>query len=151
MRRRCVGFHVGDDGDWVAELDCLHGQHQRHQPPFQERPWVTTEEGRATRLGADFDCPLCDRAELPEALVLARTAGPFDQDTLPPGLRREHRVAARTWGVLRVLEGALTFEMLGKQRRMAAGDEQPIPPEVPHLLDVDGDVRLEVDFLVAPD
>jgi tellurite methyltransferase len=150
MRRRCVGFHVGDDGDWVAELECLHGQHQRHQPPFQERPWVTTEEGRASRIGADFDCPLCDRAELPEGLAHARTAGPFDQDTLPAGLRREHRVAARTWGVLRVLEGALTFEMLGAKRRMVAGDEQPIPPEVPHLLSLDGDVRLEVDFRVAP-
>lgn len=148
MRRRCVGFHVGDDGDWVAELEGLHGQHQRHQPPFQERPWVTTEEGRAWRIGADFDCPLCDRAELPDGLALARTAGPFDQDTVPSGLRREHRVAARTWGVLRVLEGTLTFEMLGGRRRMAAGDEQPIPPEVPHLLDMDGDVRLEVDFLV---
>ena len=149
MRRRCTGFHVGDDGDWVAELDCLHGQHQRHQPPFQERPWVTTEEGRASRLGADFDCPLCDRAELPDGLVLARTAGPFDQDTLPAGLRREHRTAARTWGVLRVLDGSLTFGMLGSRRQMVAGDEQPIPPEVPHLLTLDGDVRLEVDFLVA--
>lgn len=149
MRRRCVGFRRGDDGDWVAELDCLHGQHQRHQPPFQDRPWVATEDGRASRIGADFDCPRCDRAELPDGLVLARTAGPFDQDTLPPGLRREHRAAARTWGVLRVLEGSLTFEMLDVRRRMVAGDEQPIPPEVPHLLTLDGDVRLNVDFLVA--
>ena len=150
MRRRCVGFHQDDDGDWVAELECLHGQHQRHQPPFQDRAWVLSEEGRASRIGADFDCPLCDRAEPPDGLVLARTAGPWDQATLPAGLRREHRVGARTWGVLRVLSGSLSIDLLGRRRHLDAGDEQPIPPDVPHLLTLEGDVRLEVDFLVAP-
>jgi tellurite methyltransferase len=150
MLRRCVGWHVDDEGDWVAELDCLHGQHVRHRPPFQERPWVLSEEGRAARIGSPFECPRCDRAELPDGLVLARTAGPWDQDTLPPGLRKEHRTAASTWGRLRVLDGSLTFTMLGTARRMTAGDEQPIPPEVPHLLTLDGCVRLEVDFLVSP-
>jgi tellurite methyltransferase len=148
MLRRCVGFHADEVSDWVAELDCRHGQHVRHDPPFQERPWVLTDAGRAERIGSAFECPSCDRAELPDVLTFARRAGPFDEHTLPPGLRREHRVAARTWGVLRVLDGALTFGMGGVERRMTAGDEQPIPPDVPHLLTIDGDVRLQVDFYV---
>jgi len=151
MLRRCVGWHVDEVGDWVAELDCLHGQHVRHQPPFRERPWVLSEEGRAAHLGSAFECVRCDRAELPDDVAHARTAGPWDQDTLPAGLRKEHRVAASTWGVLHVLDGALTFTMFGAARRMSAGDEQAIPPDVPHLLTLDGDVRLQVDFFRTAD
>lgn len=61
MRRLITGFHQDGEGDWVAHLDCGHAQHVRHRPPFQLRPWVTTEAGRAGRLGSELDCPLCDR------------------------------------------------------------------------------------------
>ena len=59
MRRRIVGFHQDEVGDWVAELECGHSQHVRHDPPFVSRPWVVTEEGRAERLGTTLDCPPC--------------------------------------------------------------------------------------------
>ena len=150
MIRTIEGFHADDEDDWVAELDCLHGQHVRHKPPLWPKAWATTEEGRAEHLGTPLDCPLCDRFELPDGLTLARTAGPFDADTLPAGLRRTHLVADRTWGLLRVLDGVVGFEIAGRERRLAAGDEQPIPPGVPHRLELDGPVELAVDFLVAP-
>ena len=111
MMRTIDRFHRDDRGDWVAELSCLHGQHVRHQPPFRERPWVLDDAGRDARIGSQIDCPLCDRAELPEGLHVARTVGPFDADSLPQGLQRDHRVAARTWGRLRVLEGSVGFSM----------------------------------------
>ena len=149
MIRTIEGFHQDEVGDWVADLDCLHGQHVRHKPPLWPRPWVETEAGRAEHVGTTLDCPLCDRFELPDGLQLARTAGPFDEDTLPAGLRRTHLVADRTWGLLRVLIGSITFEAEGEGRPMRAGDEQPIPPGVPHQLRLEGPVRLEVDFLVA--
>jgi hypothetical protein len=38
MNRWVVGFHQDDHLDWVAELDCGHSQHVRHDPPFQMRP-----------------------------------------------------------------------------------------------------------------
>ena len=153
MIRTIEGFHQDDEGDWVAELSCLHSQHVRHQPPFQERPWVVTEAGRDAHIGAELDCPLCDRLELPAGLEVVRTAGPFDADTVPAALRRDHLVADRTWGLLRVLDGAVTFAIETTppfRARLAAGDEQPIPPGVAHHLGVDGPVRLEVDFLVRP-
>jgi hypothetical protein len=31
----------------------------RHQPPWQERPWVTTEAGRQAHLGQILLCKKC--------------------------------------------------------------------------------------------
>lgn len=151
MIRSIEGFHQDEQGDWIAELDCLHNQHVRHQPPFRDRAWVLTDPGRTSRIGGRLECPLCDRLELPSGLQLARTAGPFDADSLPAGLRRTHLVAAHTWGLLRVLEGALVFEVetaVPAVVPLAAGEQCAIPPGVPHALRIDGPVRLEVDFLV---
>jgi len=58
-----VGFHQDPDGDWVADLACGHTQHVRHRPPWQNRPWVTTESGRAAKLGAPMECRACDTGE----------------------------------------------------------------------------------------
>lgn len=151
MRRVIFGFHQDDEGDWVAELSCLHNQHMRHRPPFWDRRWVLSESGRRERLGTAIDCPLCDRAEMPDGLLRHRTAGPFDAETLPEGLRRVHRVAAGVWGCLRVLTGEVRFTMEVEpplDRVLGAGDSQPIPPEAPHRLVLTGPVELAVDFFV---
>jgi hypothetical protein len=60
MKHPIIGYHRDDEGHWVAELACGHNQHVRHQPPWTERPWVTTPEGRQGRLGMELDCKLCD-------------------------------------------------------------------------------------------
>jgi len=57
--RKIVGFHQDDGGDWVADLACGHTQHVRHDPPWQSRPWVTTPEGRASRIGTELACAKC--------------------------------------------------------------------------------------------
>ena len=57
--RSIVGFHVDDVGDWVADLQCGHSQHVRHDPPWQNRPWVVTPEGRARFLGTELRCVVC--------------------------------------------------------------------------------------------
>jgi hypothetical protein len=44
----------------VAELQCGHGQHVRHKPPWTERPWVKTAEGRGGWIGSELDCPQCE-------------------------------------------------------------------------------------------
>ena len=61
MLRRILGFHQDDEGHWVAELECGHTQHVRHNPPWFVRTWVTTEAGRAAAFGSTLECPLCDR------------------------------------------------------------------------------------------
>jgi hypothetical protein len=60
MERRIIGYHQDHERHWVAELECGHTQHLRHQPPWTSRPWVLTPEGRASRLGAVLDCKDCD-------------------------------------------------------------------------------------------
>jgi hypothetical protein len=62
VQRRIVGFHQDAEGHWVAELECGHGQHVRHNPPWQVRPWVTAPETRAAHLGTALECVLCDAA-----------------------------------------------------------------------------------------
>lgn len=65
MRRAIAGYHQDEAGDWVAELTCGHGQHVRHKPPFWNRAWTQTEDGRAAHLGTELDCVRCDRGEPP--------------------------------------------------------------------------------------
>ena len=60
MKQNIVGFHQDEHADWVAELQCGHTQHVRHRPPWQQRPWVTTAEGRQSRLGIELECKKCD-------------------------------------------------------------------------------------------
>ncbi len=57
--RRIVGFRRDDEGHWVAELECGHTQHVRHDPPWQVRPWVTSPAGRASRVGQTLACAAC--------------------------------------------------------------------------------------------
>ena len=63
MEQPIVGYHRDDEGHWVAELACGHHRHVRHQPPWAECPWVTTEAGRRSRLGLALPCVKCDRGE----------------------------------------------------------------------------------------
>lgn len=60
MQRRIVGFRQDQDQHWIADLECGHSQHVRHDPPWRLRPWVTTLEGRQQALGTPLECPLCD-------------------------------------------------------------------------------------------
>lgn len=66
MKQPIVGYHQDDEGHWVAELRCGHGQHVRHDPPWQVREWVTTPEGRASRLGVELNCVRCDDEQVGE-------------------------------------------------------------------------------------
>lgn len=151
MQRMITGFRQDEVGDWVADLACLHAQHVRHRPPLLPRPWVETAAGRGEHLATMIDCPLCDRAEIPDGLEVARTVGPFDETTLPAGLRRDHRVADATWGRLHVLAGSARFTMAVEPPidvDLLAGDSQPIPPGVLHTV-VLTNGSIEVDFLIA--
>jgi hypothetical protein len=59
MQRLITGFVQDEEGHWVAELECGHRQHMRHRPPFERREWVTTEAGRASRIGIAVNCLKC--------------------------------------------------------------------------------------------
>ena len=60
MQQSIIGYHQDEEGHWVADLRCGHGQHVRHQPPMTSRPWVSTEEGRRAFLGTELNCKKCE-------------------------------------------------------------------------------------------
>ena len=59
-KKKIVAFHQDEKQDWVADLECGHGQHVRHRPPWENRPWVITEEGRKEHLGRELECKKCE-------------------------------------------------------------------------------------------
>ena len=81
MQQAITGFHQDAEGHWVAELACGHGQHVRHDPPWQVREWVLAAPTRQEHLGTLLDCVLCDQYAAP-------AFSPYD-DALVRGLCRE--------------------------------------------------------------
>ena len=59
MQQAIIGFHLDDENHWVADLACGHGQHVRHNPPWQNRPWVMTAAERQEKLGMMLQCKKC--------------------------------------------------------------------------------------------
>jgi len=51
MQQAICAYHQDEEQDWVAELVCGHFQHVRHKPPFINRPWVISFNGRKGMLG----------------------------------------------------------------------------------------------------
>ncbi len=66
MLQAMIGFHLDEEQHWVADLACGHSQHVRHNPPWQNRPWVMTPEGRAEKLGVQLNCLKCEDNNLNE-------------------------------------------------------------------------------------
>jgi Protein of unknown function (DUF3565) len=54
-----VGFHQDPEEHWVAELACGHNQHVRHDPPWTNRPWTTSVQGRRSVMGQTLLCRKC--------------------------------------------------------------------------------------------
>jgi hypothetical protein len=65
-QRHIVGFHQDEEGHWVAKLACGHYQHVRHIPPWTNRPWTLTVEGRNGVLGRTLPCRKCDQGAPPD-------------------------------------------------------------------------------------
>ena len=126
MKRTITGFRTDDDGDWVALLDCGHPQHVRHNPPFTNRPWVVTEEGRNNRLGEMLDCVRCDRFELPEHFIPYKQTPIFTETSLPDGLKKDHSTKTGVWAKIIVSEGKLLYRVAALKAEMviSPGPEQ---------------------------
>ena len=153
MKRAIADFHVDVNGDWVADLDCGHGQHMRHRPPLVMRPWVATEAGRAAMLGSTLECVRCDRLEWPDGLTTYRRTPEFDAASVPDGLRAEHATKRGVWGRIHVVEGRLQYHVdapIHRSLRVDPASSAVIVPEVRHRIEPDGAVRFFVEFARAP-
>ena len=149
MMRAITGFRLDEASDWVADLDCGHGQHVRHRPPFVNRPWVVSDAGRAGMLGTALDCARCDRMEWPDGLVPYRRTPEFDETSIPAGLRREHATKRGIWARIHVLAGALRYRVgapIHGSFRVVQSSNAVIVAQVPHHVSPDGPVRFFIEF-----
>jgi hypothetical protein len=69
MKQRICGYHLDQEAHWVAELECGHDQHVRHEPPWVQRPWVTSAAGRSAMLGCELDCKKCAAGEAADRVL----------------------------------------------------------------------------------
>lgn len=149
MQRAITSFHLDAVGDWVAELGCGHNQHVRHKPPFFPLPWAATAEGRASKLGSELHCVLCDRFELPAGYAPYKRTAELDQVSIPAGLLRDHSTKAGVWGVIHVLAGRLHYIVespLAGEFFLDPATPGIVVPEVLHRVAPIGDVRFFVEF-----
>jgi tellurite resistance-related uncharacterized protein len=149
VARSIVAFHRDEASDWIAELDCGHRRHVRHDPPLNERPWVLDEEGRADKLGARFDCKACARRELPEGHTAYRRTETFDENTIPPGLRRSHSTRGAVWARIHVEQGRLRYRVhapFDDEQVLEPAATGVVLPEIKHEVEPLGAVRFYVEF-----
>jgi tellurite resistance-related uncharacterized protein len=144
-------FRQDADGVWVAELECGHTQHLRHNPPFQLAPWILSPEGRQSHIGIRLPCKLCRMPRFPADVVEYKRTASFDASTLPTGLTRSHALKAGTWGEIIVTSGLLLYvlEDIELALMLRPGVVGRIGPERPHHVELQGDARFYIRFLRA--
>jgi len=87
-------------------------------------------------------------AALPPGFSAYKRTPLFDQDSLPAGLRREHRTKAGVWALIHVVEGSLRYRILEphSEEILTAGMQGVVQPEQPHEVEPIGAVRMFVEF-----
>jgi len=60
MNRKIINFIKDEHEQFIAVLECLHTQHQRHKPPLIKREWVLSQKGRDAMIGTLLNCKYCD-------------------------------------------------------------------------------------------
>jgi tellurite resistance-related uncharacterized protein len=89
--------------------------------------------------------------ELPAGLKAYKRTPVFDQDSLPAGLRRQHRTKAGVWARVHVLEGRLRYRTFDPTSETVLTPHKPgiIEPEQPHEVEPLGPMRMFVEFYAA--
>ncbi len=86
---------------------------------------------------------------IPEGLVLVRVTDVFDNESVPAGLLRAHRVADGVWGRLVVRDGSVRFVFEDDPDgavSVAKGEAVAIPPGRHHHVELDGRCAFVVEF-----
>lgn len=153
MERPIIDFGLGSDGDPVAVLGCGHSQHVRHNPPFINRPWVVTQEGRDGMIGKPLNCVRCDNLELPDHFIPYKRTAEFNEESVPAALRKDHSTKAGVWAKITVTRGMLLYRVpsLGKETTLSVDRPGIVLPEVLHNVEPVGSASFFVEFYKAPD
>lgn len=74
----------------------------------------------------------------------------FGRGEIPSGLLKEHNLKPETWGLLRVVTGAVTYVDASGRTQLAPGDAHVIPPQELHHIEPTEDASIEIGFYRAP-
>lgn len=143
MNKKIIGFHVDELGDWVADLECGHAQHVRHNPPWINRPWVLEVAGRKKALGEKLDCLKCNMPVLPINSRLMRVSEPIDQQALIDEYAGVQTNDSDGWVQVKVSEGELVYQPLSGEKKGYVLDPDfcaVIEPRARYSLSPKGDV-----------
>jgi len=91
--------------------------------------------------------PIAPRGSLPSGSATYRTIGPFGAETLPQGLRAEHRLKPGAWGLIDLTEGSLRFvwdDAQGGHEDLVAPAQLVVPLQVPHHVEGEGPFALTI-------
>ena len=85
---------------------------------------------------------------LPAGAVAYRRTPIFDENTIPAGLRREHRTKPGVWATITIVEGTLRYRTIepSSERLLTAASAAIVAPEQPHEVEPAGSVRFFVEF-----
>jgi truncated hemoglobin YjbI/tellurite resistance-related uncharacterized protein len=103
---------------------------------------------KAERIAANLQSALSMRP----AGTPYRSTQIFDEDTLPRGLRGEHRIKAGTWGAVHLLDGEIALHFADPPRTQLVSPDRPaiIGPEETHWVEPRGPFRMRIDFHDSP-
>ncbi len=90
---------------------------------------------------------------IPDGFELTRTTDVFDNDTVPAGLLRAHRVATGVWGRFIVYTGLVTFvfeDTPDQAIGVSANEHVVVPPARPHQLELNEPSTFAVEFYREP-
>lgn len=117
MDKKIVGFHVDEVGDWVADLECGHAQHVRHNPPWTNRPWVLETEGRKRSLGTLLDCLKCNMPQVPPSARQIGGSEVLNQQVIAKQYADIHRNDSDMWIRVVVTEGELVYQQVADKTK----------------------------------
>jgi tellurite resistance-related uncharacterized protein len=149
MDRSIVNFHQDLENHWVADLDCGHTQHVRHNPPLTSRPWVTTLQGREEKIGKTLNCLKCEKLDFPENFSAYKKSPVFTESTIPKALLSNHSTKQGIWAKINVLEGQLKYFILSpidKEFTLDSTQLGIVLPEVIHKVEPIEKVTFYVEF-----
>jgi tellurite resistance-related uncharacterized protein len=88
-------------------------------------------------------------ASLPHGVEHYSSTKMFTDQTVPVALTSTHETKAGSWGLLKVLEGRLTFTLVAvpdSPVTLEGGQNLVIEPETPHFVTPQGPARFQVEF-----
>jgi len=147
--RRIVAVREQSEGVGVIDLDCGHSRHVRDRPPQESFPWIRDEDERRARIGTTIECGSCDALVRPKQMKRYRKGPSWNATTIPAGLFKRHELAVGVWGELTIVSGRIRlryFAPLERELELGVGTVGTLAPEIPHELELLGDVLLRLDF-----